>query len=311
MRVRRTATIVACALVAAALPAAAGAAKGKKKAKKTPKPTTVSKVVNSTANATIVTAVATCPKKTVVTGGGYEAPIALTGLGSDTHNVTEAKRTSNRDWSVTALRVDQDLSGNALPLTAVANCRSTALKPKKGKRKKRKLKLTEVSASTTVASNQTGTATARCPNGQVAVGGGFSQSPAPAFMPPAIALIVQNLSPASGQWAALGVNAGADPRDVIAFAYCAKDVKVKWVSASATAQPAAPPNFDTASATTPACPKNTKLSGGGFEVVGAGPPPAGPLAFPIVTRQFGSGWRTDAIGVGAVPATVNTLGYCL
>jgi hypothetical protein len=338
---RQQLTVVACALLVVAFPAAAEAAKGKKKPKKIPAPVTVQGTDTTTTRGEIATAVATCPPGMIVTGGGFSNPVVPGPSGTSTHAVWESRRQGTTAWTVSALREDTDESGAPLALTAIANCRSSLLKAKgkkrkgkkkkgkgktsveaakkkKGKKKRKKpkrLSIAEVggTASAGPGASESGTATATCPAGQKAVGGGFSASP-PASgsgMTASFPFFWQSKRNGDAGWQASALNASmAENRTIQAYAYCAARVSVSETSASSPiGASGGPTSLTPASATTPACPTNTHVAAGGFDNQQIA---LGMTAAPLMVESAptGASWRGSAVNLSIAPGTITVKGYC-
>ena len=144
------------------------------------------------------TAVATCPGRRHLFGGGFQRT-DFTASGGD--YVTESRAISDKSWSVTG-HAFGNFGGE---LTAIAYCW----------RSKNPL-LTEVSGSTTVAQGRYATAnTPPCPVGHL-VFGGFSSTPAGSVF-----LTNGNFN-ADGSWTASAYNAFGPTATISAYGYCLK-----------------------------------------------------------------------------------------
>jgi hypothetical protein len=144
------------------------------------------------------TAVATCPGRRHLFGGGFQRT-DFTARGGD--YITESRAISDKSWSVTG-RAFGSFGGE---LTAIAYCW----------RSKKPL-VTEVSASTSVATGDFATATTpSCPAGQI-VFGGFSSSPAGST------LLTNGVITGDGGWSASGMNLFGPAANITAYGYCMK-----------------------------------------------------------------------------------------
>jgi hypothetical protein len=144
------------------------------------------------------TAVATCPGRRHLFGGGFQRT-DFTARGGD--YVNESRAISDKSWSVTG----SAFGGFGGELTAIAYCW----------RSKKPL-LTEVSASTSVSTGQLGTvSTPSCPTGHV-VFGGFNSSPAGSL------LFTNGTFNGSGGWVASAMNHFGPPASFTAYGYCLK-----------------------------------------------------------------------------------------
>ena len=156
-------------------------AKKKKKKPKSPPVTVVSATKSTSADGELATVAATCPAGQIAVGGGYTSPLLISGTTlTDLYIVYESRRIGDNSWQVSGGREHSGGAAPSVPLTAMADCRSTRLsskKPKKAsvaKKKKHKvLRISEVSATgAAAATGAQSTATATCPAGTQAIGGG-------------------------------------------------------------------------------------------------------------------------------------------
>jgi len=144
------------------------------------------------------TAVATCPGRRHLFGGGFQRT-DFTARGGD--YITDSHAISDKSWSVTGRAFGQ-FGGE---LTAIAYCW----------RSKKPL-LTEVSASAEVGIGRFATATTPpCPVGHL-VFGGFSSSPAGSI------LLTNGVINGDGSWSASGMNHFGPSGAITAYGYCLK-----------------------------------------------------------------------------------------
>ena len=144
------------------------------------------------------TAVATCPGRRQLFGGGFQRT-DFVGRGGD--YVTESRAISSKSWSVTG----HAFGGFGGELTAIAYCWHS-----------KKPLLTEVSGSTTVGTGSFGTATTpSCPAGNL-VFGGFSTSPTGS------ALFTNGFINTNGSWQASAFNHFGPSATLTAYGYCLK-----------------------------------------------------------------------------------------
>jgi hypothetical protein len=144
------------------------------------------------------TAVATCPGKRHLFGGGFQRT-DFTARGGD--YVTESRAISDKSWSVTG----SAFGGFGGELTAIAYCWHS-----------KKPLLTEVSGSATVGTGQFGTATTpSCPAGHI-VFGGFSSSPAGSVF------LTNGFFTGSGGWTASAKSHFGPAATITAYGYCLK-----------------------------------------------------------------------------------------
>lgn len=306
-------------VILGALLATPGAAVAKKKKPKSP-PVTVVRASSSTSTdnqQVIVTA--TCPAGKLAVGGGFDTPPAFGGsLLSDLNLVYESRRVGDNAWQVSAVREDTGSAGPDLPLNASVDCRSAKLSTKKtakktasaAKKKKKKLKITVVSSSagTPATSGALAAATATCPAGRQALGGGFSSSPTPVLTGSvAFPIFWQSYRSSPSSWASAFTNSGLTARTVTSYAYCAAGLKVGEVSATASLA-ASGAATNSATATTPTCTKGRALLGGGFNNSPAAT--ASALALPSSSRALGATWQMSAFNLSSFPGTLAAFGYC-
>ena len=144
------------------------------------------------------TAVATCPGRRHLFGGGFQRT-DFTARGGD--YITESRAISDKSWSVTGRAFGQ-FGGE---LTAIAYCW----------RSKKPL-LTEVSGSASVEDGRLATATTPpCPVGRL-VFGGFSSSPTGSI------LLTNGVINQNGSWSASGMAHFGPSGTITAYGYCLK-----------------------------------------------------------------------------------------
>jgi hypothetical protein len=144
------------------------------------------------------TAVATCPGRRHLFGGGFQRT-DFTAMGGN--YITESRAISQKSWSVTG----HAFGAFGGQLTAIAYCWRT----------KHPL-LTEVSGSTSVGAGGFGTATTPpCPIGHL-VFGGFSTSPAGS------AFLTNGAFDTGGGWSASAMNHFGPAATLAAYGYCLK-----------------------------------------------------------------------------------------
>lgn len=144
------------------------------------------------------TAVATCPGRRHLFGGGFQRT-DFTARGGD--YITDSHAISSKSWSVTG----HAFGGFGGELTAIAYCWHS-----------RKPLLTEVSASASVDTGSFATATTPpCPVGHL-VFGGFSSTPAGSI------LLTNGMINPDGSWSASGRNHFGPSGSITAYGYCLK-----------------------------------------------------------------------------------------
>ena len=306
-----------CLAPAAALADSSPANAAKKKAKRSPKVLTEVAVATTVAEVN-ASAIATCPEKTRLVGGGFATQQVPAGGGLiDAHLVSESRRLSDREWIVTGLRIDNGAPGNPVDLSSYAQCRKLIKKGgKRGRKasaaKKRgrrsNFKLSEESASITVSAPfAAGTATARCPGRQRAVAGGFSMglNTIGAFVN--FGFPMESFRSATADWTATMLLFSPDPRTVTSYVYCAQ------VDAPERLGTAILPGTEgsVASALSEVCPRKRRLGGGGHRLQ-VPTPPLDFLPTPLESRPDESGWRTTANqGTDGAATTIVSQGICL
>ena len=299
-----------CVLLLAALalaisPAAALAKKKHKKPTKLGPGTTVlatGPVVNG--SGTVTTAVASCPAGLAATGGGFS-------LSQDTNpqttGVFESYRSAPGSWTASAITTGLE-NGQ---VNAFAYCRHTT----------RAISDVAATGSLPGGSLQTGKASATCPTGTQAIGGGFqvSRTEGTRFL----GLPQSSMSVSGSTWSVLAINNGSAPQTITAHADCLAGIRAPTVVSSATT---ATLNQDqTVTSTSPSCPvvKKSKkkkgkkkkrpqqlLSAGGFSM----PPPSGePIALLTATQAGPTGWVSTAANVTNTtgPLTITSQGICV
>jgi len=144
------------------------------------------------------TAVATCPGRRHLFGGGFQRT-DFVARGGD--YITESRAISQKSWSVTG----RAFGGFGGELTAIAYCWHS-----------KKPLLTEVSASTSVGTGEFATATTpSCPRGKL-VFGGFSTSPAGS------SFFTNGFINTNGSWQASAYDRFGPDASLTAYGYCLK-----------------------------------------------------------------------------------------
>jgi hypothetical protein len=176
----------------------------------------------------------------------------------------------------------------------------------KAKKKKKAPVLRVITAAGTATGTTAGSApsaTATCPAGTRAIGGGFS-APASAiggFVPQ------QSVRVGTNQWQASGFVLGSGPIVLTVEVYCAKfGGQISEVAANKQVTAAS----DSAATVAAACPAGTRLAAGGF----AAPSVPTALGFAVVNESSpqGASWNVSAKrGVGAsAAADLSARAYC-
>ena len=301
---RRLSALVALLALALLVAPAVDAAPAKKK-KKAARVVTRSSTQNSFIQGQVLSATASCPKGRIAASGGFSAPPAGTPI-ADVHVIFESKRVGPSKWSVSAARINDGGGSDPLPLTASVQCRSAKGKAKAGK--KRSLAMTEVSStSAAVPASTPISATATCPGKRKAIAGGFSSSPAP-VLNSSFGLFWQSARSGPKAWVSSMTNAGAIPRTVTSYAYCANAPAPGETIGQAGLAGEGADGAAFATALSASCGKRS-LIGGGFN---NSPAAVGSTVdFVQESAPSGSRWRSSAINLSAVPGSISALGYCL
>lgn len=303
--------VVALLLVPLLLGVATADAKKKKKPK-SPPVTVVSASQNTSADGQLITVTATCPAGQLAVGGGYTAPLLASGTSlTDLNVVYESRRVGDNGWQVSAAREHSGGSAPSLPVTASVDCRTATLKKKKGRKKRKTLQISEVSAAGQLSSGSGGqsTATATCPAGTQALGGGFSSAPAPILTgSTSFAVFFASYKSSPTTWLAAFTNSGSTQRAVTSYAYCASGLKLTDLSAASTLPASSVGMLQSTTLASPNCPKGKSLLGGGFN--SSAPGPAGPL--PILTGSAAAGpsWHFTVYNLSEVPDNLVSQGIC-
>lgn len=143
-------------------------------------------------------AVAKCPGKRRVTGGGFQRTNFVSRGGN---YVTSSHASSPKTWQVTG----SAFGGFGGEMTAIAYCRRS------GKRL-----VTEVSATTTIPMGRYAAArTPACPGKRKLVGGGFSSFPSSSLL-----ITDGRVNVDDGSWSAGGYNAFGPAAIITAYGYC-------------------------------------------------------------------------------------------
>lgn len=229
-----------------------------------------------------------CPGGTFPMGGGMlgtPSPDPLTREGVYPHSYERLG--VQRGWHINPVLIDPDRSSVTPRRVTIQALCGRGLAPTASPHK-----------TVFVKPGQTKVALARCPKGTKLYSGGFQRAD---FRTPSGSYPIE--SRAVGKtWRVTGQAFGAFGGEITSIAYCSpdKEAKVKTVSASV---PVALSQF--AEATTPACPKGTKLVAGGFSSNGA-------------TGVFSDGghfnangtWTAGAFGYFGPAASYTAYGYC-
>jgi len=295
--VKRGILITLCFLLV--LPATPALAKKKHK-----EATKLGPVVTVTATGPVVTgtgrgstAVANCPPGTVVVGGGFSLA-----QGNPVNTaIFESYRSAPGSWTVSSINSGGGVSG---AVNAYGYCRRSSRA------------ISEVTMPTTVPGGlgQSGSVTVFCPARSFPVSGGFQSTTTPGSRD--VALTQTSLGSNNG-WVFSALNNASPAQTLTAHVYCLAGIKPPvLVQANTNAFLA---QGQTATATTPQCPKAKKkkgrkkrrrraLSAGGFQT-----PSTQPYALFTSSSVSGTGWASTAVNVTSTPGqvSVTSQGICV
>ena len=244
---------------------------------------------------TTYSAVANCPVRTKVLGGGFTAPF---GAGAGLV-VYESYRSGPTSWTVSAVN-----AGGSGAVTAYAYCRRT------------RLKVTSISASTSVGAGFAANASLplTCPAGTRVISGGFQTTIGPA---PSQFLNTVESTGALKQWATAAVNYRSGPETLTASAYCMKGIHPRPQFRQDQTSLSVPP-FGSVSVSSACAPApfvqgkraHQALSAGGFY----SPFRLDGTVIPVITesRRSGKRWVQTAVNGGNAPGslTVQSQSMC-
>ncbi len=235
------------------------------------------------------TATATCPPGTRAAGGGFDAPSSGDVVGL----VYESVKVRQRAWRASAQLLDPG-EPSTLNLTTYVYCR-------------KHFPVTRSTAETVPTSGEVQigpTASATCPNGQIATAGGF-RMPAPLVSPTVTDLFFDSIRSGDSGWDARVVTGPAGPSGVTSEAYCARRGAVPLEADGRSA----PNGLDSVTSTaTAACPAGTSPAAGGFAQ-----PDSAVVSFFFVysSRRVGDSWQVLGLHTGSEPAVaLDAAGYC-
>jgi len=243
----------------------------------------------------ILSATASCPKRTRALGGGFAAPAPRTGTSAI---VFESQKVGQRGWRASA-QLSQAAPFDPVTIAVEVYCRAGA------------------PATTTVTStvptveaaplHMNGPATsAPCPSNLRLTGGGFS-TPPPLSLSGA-ANSVRRSEPTGNSWTS-EVESDNAPSSLTSFAYCAKRKASPPSSPVATTVPGVNP-APTSTSATATCPGKRTMAGGGFAqtyilTLGGG-------AFQVYeSRRAGKSWTAvSSQGGDSTAITFSSVGLC-
>jgi hypothetical protein len=243
----------------------------------------------------ILSATATCPKRTRAVGGGFAAAPSGTGYSA---LVFESQKVGQRQWRASA-QMSQASPFTPKTITVEAYCRRGA------------------PATTTVAStvptvdaapfHMNGPATsAPCPSNRRLTGGGFATPPPLGEF--GAANVVRRSEPTGNSWTT-EVESDNHASSVSSYAYCAKLKRSSPLTAVAAAVPGANPEPESTPVTATCAGKRTMVAGGFAQTylleLGGG-------AFQVLeSRRVGKSWTAVAEQGGDSTATsFSAVGLC-
>ena len=147
---------------------------------------------------------------------------------------------------------------------------------------------------------ETGTATARCPRGQVLIAGGFQRTN---FRTPGGNYVTESRAVSAKAWRVSGSAFGNAGGELTAIAYCDRNKRRLLTEVS---EAASVPASGAATATTPSCPRGRQLTSGGFSFNGAS---TALFAAGYFTRD--GTWSVQGYGYFGPAPVMTAHGYCL
>jgi hypothetical protein len=303
--------VVALLLLPLLLGVATADAKKKKKKPKSPPVTVVSATKSTSADGELVTVTATCPAGQLAVGGGFTAPLLTSGTTlTDLTIVYESRRIGDNSWQVSGGREHSGGAAPTLPLTASADCRTATLKKKKGKKKRKTLRITEVSATGPAATSAAqSSATASCPAGTQAIGGGFSSAPEPTLTgSTSFAVFFDSYQSSQTSWQSAFTESGSTARSVTSYVYCAAGLKLTEGTATGTLPASSMAGIQFMTLASLDCPRRQALLGGGFNSTPPGP--GGPLPILAGSAAAGASWHFTVYNLSTVPDSLTSHNIC-
>ena len=284
---------VALALVAilAVIPAATAKPNGKKAKRGIVTRTAFGTVAGDLA---ILSATASCPKRTRALGGGFAVPAPRPGMSAF---VFESQKVGQRGWRASA-QISQVAPFDPVTIAAEVYCRARAPAT---------AAVTSTVPTVESPSHMNGPATsAPCPSNLRLTGGGFSTPPPLAFS--GVANIIRRSEPTGNSWTS-EVESDNAASSLTSFAYCAKRKAAPPMSPAATPVPGVNPAPKSTSATA-TCPGKRTMAGGGFAqtyilTIGGG-------AFQVYeSRRAGKSWTAvSSQGGDSTAISFSSVGLC-
>jgi hypothetical protein len=295
-------------------------AKKKHKKPKSPPVTVVSATQTTSDDGQRISVTATCPAGQLAVGGGFKTPILLSGASlNDLHVIYESRRIGDNAWQSSGVREHGSGAAAQLPLTTSVDCRTATLTKKRSKKaasaakkKKKRLRISEVSAAgPSATTGELSTATASCPAGTQAIGGGFSSAPDPSTTgQTSFPLYYASLRSSPTSWFSAFINSGVAAHAVTSYAYCAAGLKLTETSGAAALPASSNAGLQSATAASPNCPKGRALLGGGFSSTTPDPVAGGPILFMTELGPAARSWHFSAFNFSAVAGNLTAQGIC-
>lgn len=146
------------------------------------------------------------------------------------------------------------------------------------------------------------TLVAKCPRGEVLIGGGFQRA---AFEANGGVFPTESYAISKNQWQTSGTAFGTIANDLVSIGYCIRSPKAKPVLSEVTASIAIPPG-QVGRLTTPACPGSRVIVFGGFKT-----DPLQSIFFSDGIFNGDQSWTATGYNRSQAPATLTGYGYCL
>jgi hypothetical protein len=245
------------------------------------------------ADGELVSAIATCPKRTRAIAGGFSAEL---------HPVSvvfvpyESRRITGRSWRISA-GLNAQGSPEPAKLTAFAYCLKMKRRP------------FEVPARRRLPGASTAAPAARCPRGTRLLSGGFGVSAPDLTAPAVFAIVYASARSAKRAWLSSFANSAGPTRIASTYAYCVKGKHRKPLSKRVGTTALGPSaGISLATATTSPCPGGRRaLSGGWFAGSVA---PGGFLPLVYTSRRVGRAWSASALQLGSATGSYQAVAYC-
>jgi hypothetical protein len=232
---------------------------------------------------------ALCPRRSFPLGGGM---IASPGPGSDGEGAyphSYERLGAQRGWHINAILHDANRSSTTPRDVTLQTVCGRGLRPSNPSPR----------STIFIRSDETKSATARCPKGQFLISGGFNRTN---FASDGGNYVTESRADGPRAWRVTGsAYGGSGGGELVAIAYCVKHRGPILTEVSASAPI---PFGATATATTPPCPPGLRMTSTGFS--------ASPSAFYAGSSLNPDGTTTaTAVGFFAAAPSLTAYGYCL